>query len=154
MSEPLKKVVSKKQYLVQRGKKLGFYALSAASLFLAGAILKDGIVHIIRWKSSPGSHSLGLLGAGIFCISSTFWGLFLVASAAVWSKRFLTRGKAIAPVVPLTNHNLSLIPPQDILVRSSEISQDEPQKDLLRAAWKGPETPPEQLLRAGQGGTG
>jgi hypothetical protein len=154
MSEPPpKKIVSKKQYLILGGKKAGLYGLSAGMAVVGVGVLVDTIIHILHWKTHPNILVPGVIGALTASIFGAVWGLFLTASAVVWSGRLLKRGKAIAPVQPLTDRNVHLLPPQDTLVRGSDASPIEQQSVLLRAVQKGGETPSEQLLRAGQGKT-
>jgi hypothetical protein len=154
MSEPPPtKIVSKKQYLVLRGKKASFYALSAGMTLLGVGILVDTVIHIVHWKTNPNILVPGVIGALITGVFSVAWGLFLTASAVVWSRRFLKRGKAIAPVQPLTDRNVHLLPPQDTLVRGSDAPVLEQHTILLRGFQKVGETPSDQLLRAGQGKT-
>ena len=152
MSEPPpKRIVSKKQYLILRGKKAGLYGLSAGMTALGVGILVDTIIHILHWKTYPNFLVPGITGGLIAAIFGTAWGLFLTASAIVWSRRFLKHGQAIAPVQPLTDRNAHLLPLQATLVRGSDAPLIEQQSVLLRPVQQGPETPPEQLLRAGQG---
>jgi len=152
MSEPPPtKIVSKQQYLILRGKKAGFYGLSAGMTVVGMGMLVDTILHILHWKTYPNLLVPTITGGLIATIFGTAWGLFLTASAVVWSRRLLKRGKAIAPVKPLTDRNVHLLPPEDTLVRGSDAPLLEQQSVLLRAVQKGSETPSDQLLRAGQG---
>ena len=145
-----KKIVSKKQYLILRGKKAGLYGLSAGMAVVGVGVLVETIFHLLHWKTHPDILVPGITGAVIATIFGTAWGLFLTASAGVWSRRFLKRGKAIALVEPLTDRNVHLLPPQDTLVRGSDAPLLEQHSALLRAVQKGSETPLDQLLRAGQ----
>jgi hypothetical protein len=55
-----------------------------------------------------------------------------------------------ASITPITEQNAHLLPPQDTLLRGSDLPPTE-QAELLRAVQTGQATPAEQLLRAGQG---
>lgn len=154
MSEPpAQKIVSKKQYLILRSKKLGLYSLSAALTVVAGALLIDTAIHVVHWKNGSNFLIPGLIGAAISCLGSALWGLIMFASTVTLIDRTRKRARAMMPVQPLTDRNVHLLPPQETLVRSSEMPPAEQQSILLRPVQKGPETPPEQLLRAGRGGT-
>lgn len=154
MSEPPPtKIVSKKQYLILRAKKASFYALSAGLTVVAVGILVDTIIHILHWKTYPNLLVPTVVGGLIASIFGAAWGLFLTASAVVWSRRFLKRGKAIGPVQPLTDRNVHLLPPEDTLVRGSDAPVLEQQSVLLRPVQKAGDTPSDQLLRAGQAKT-
>lgn len=149
-----RQVVSKKQYLLLHGKKFWLYAGSAATLGFAGLYLLMGINTFIHWKSRRYGFPEFLQGdfGAIMVVFSS--GVFVAAGLSTAVKRFRASrkySKEIAPILPLTEHNALLIPPEEILVRSSEIPTADSPTVLLRAVQQGTDTPSEQLLRAGPG---
>ena len=74
-----------------------------------------------------------------FCISA---GMFFAAF------RFYKNEQKVERVVPITKRSSHLLPPEETLVRPSDLSPSQQQAELLRAAPQGSETPAEELLRA------
>ncbi len=75
----------------------------------------------------------------LFCVSA---GMFFAAF------RFYTNEQKVKRVVPITKRSSHLLPPEETLVRPSDLPRSHQQAELLRAATHGSETPAEELLRA------
>jgi len=65
---------------------------------------------------------------------------------ACWLEK---KEKRIERVAPITYRNASLLPPEESLVRASDVPTNQ-QGELLRAVHYGEQTPAQELLRAGQ----
>ena len=141
--ESRKQLVSKGRYarLVTRRAAL----LSVSTLLsTVGAVVLCSVVWAINdalRSSHPGRSwltiGLGSAGSAFFAAYS-----FFVASLAYKEERKVER------VAPLTKRAADRLPPEESLVRASDISASGQQAELLRMAAQGPETPAEQLLRA------
>ena len=75
-----------------------------------------------------------------------------IAAALSFLARYLYKSeRKVERVALITKRTAHLLPPEDSLVRASDLPPVQPQTELLRAAGKGSETQSELLLRAVQG---
>src|SRR5882757_3790750 len=121
---PPKQVVSKEQYVRLHAKKFRLYAGSVATLGTAGMFFLMGLNAFIHWKSPRYGFPEFMQGdfGAIFALFSC--GALFVAGISTAVTRFRDSrkySKEIAPILPLTERNALLIPPEEILVRSSEV---------------------------------
>jgi len=130
--EPPKRLVSKGKYLQAVGKKVGLCCL--AGLLVSAAIYL--LTSPATWLNHAQSNGVSLvLGA--------------ITILALWcSLRLFEKGRQIEPGRPLTDHTVHLLPPEETLVRASDIPPSLQPTELLRAVQTDSETPPEELLRA------
>jgi hypothetical protein len=140
-----KRIVSKGEYVANRGKKMALTLFGAAIVIigLAGAaVLFAPGVPVLGLERSPDTLTL-LFGVGIL-------GIGCVGSLAL----LYYGGKAVKDAVemdagvPLTRANTSDLRPSDSLVRASEEPAQNQAAILLRAATHGQETPQEEMVRA------
>jgi hypothetical protein len=126
-----RRVVSKGVFVRTIGKKLGLFSLS-------GVMLATGLVLTLCTVVS--------LYFGITVVVISFGVLTLVA---FWySTRAFVLAKKVEAVRPVTNRTTHLLPPEESLVRASEVPTAHQPTELLRAVQSHHETPAEELLRA------
>jgi len=130
--EPPKQLVSKRKYLQATGKKVGLCCLAGLMVSVAIYLLTSQAT----WLNHAQSNGTSLLFGAITIFA--FW----------CSLRLFEKGRQIEPGRPLTDHTVHLLPPEETLVRASDIPPSLQQTELLRAVQIGSETPPEELLRA------
>jgi hypothetical protein len=137
------------KHLVHKGRYVWVMTLRATLMSTAVLLLIFGVTAIILsyWINSTGLYYwLGSTGLQTeqFCALVAPAIIFLAFRVYKW-ERHIERVKLI------TTQNLDLIPPEDCLVRASDLPPSQQKAELLRAVRQGAETPAEELLRAGQG---
>ena len=106
--------------------------LSASILF---AVLAATIAILASWMNVRGMGMGPVYGMGA--------PLMLLLAFYLFKK-----GRKVERVVPITKRTTSTLPPEESLVRASNLPPSQQQAELLRAAQHGKETPSEELLRA------
>jgi hypothetical protein len=144
MSEkPKKRLVGRRQYVVVLGKTVSLYTVGMIS-FCGGIILllPLGFDAMGVW----GNYSVGVRALR-FVI-----GVGVIALMLRLGKYTLIKANTVEAVGLLTHHNSHLLPPEESLVRASDVPPSQQQTELLRAAQYGKETPAQELLRASTDG--
>jgi len=136
MSEkPGKRLASKGRYAwLMTARAILVLVLIPVSLVLAYSIL-GLLVNVFNMSDPDSIGNCILFAIGI--------------SATCFSIRSIIREeKKIERVVPITKRTTSSLPPEETLVRASDLPPSHQQAELLRAAQAGQETSREELLRA------
>ena len=131
--KPKTRLVSKGRYLCVMSTRT---TLTAAYIFCgilgAAALVKSALLFLFEGGRG---FDFACGGAYMFYLSISFYQQTL----------------RIERVAPITHRNTHRLPPEESLVRPSELPPSQQQAELLRAAPFGRETPPAELLRATQG---
>jgi hypothetical protein len=140
MSEkPEKRLVSKGRYAFLLGKSASLTFLSMTSDIVAILLLLMTVVQLV----------------GVFYIWPIVTGLVTAGLSVVFFRaagKLSKKANEIDHIQPITARNTCLLPPEESLVRASDVPLSQQQAELLRATQHGNETPAEELLRASTDG--
>jgi len=136
--------------LVSKGQYARLITTRAAILLLSLACVFAGLYTMVKMAESEGQHrhsKPGLMGAFLDLLVCTVPGV-CCPIMFVGAFQLFKKERTIERVAPITRHSTSFLPPQESLVRASDLPPSQQQAELLRAAPRGSETPTEELLRA------
>ena len=125
-----KRVVSKKRYADRLAARALFTGMTALFSLIGGGML---VVSIAMLFEKP-------VVAPFYALLAFY--VFFLARICYKKEREVER------VIPVTRRTANLLPPEESLVRASDLSPSHHQAELLRAAPQSKETPAEELLKA------
>jgi len=140
--QPQRTLVNKKRYIQVMGLKMSLFAVGGCAIgggLIAGfAVMNEIVISLVY----PHETRFTLLDCTAFAVGT---GMLLMCGAVTYRK-----SHKIAAVELTTPQNAHLLPPEETMVRASDLPPSQQEAELLRAAAQEQETPADQLLRAGQ----